>query len=170
MLRIRLSRTGRKGQPSYRVVVADHARPIQGRYVEVVGNYNPQNKIVTVEKEKIEGWIKQGAQPSQTVARLLKKEGFQNMDKYIEHVHFVKKPGAEAEAAPAPIAPTPAPAPKVEAPKVEAAPVVAEVEAAPAEEVTTEVENTEETPAETAEENVETTDVAETAEATEKSE
>jgi len=74
MLMIRLARFGAKKKPSYRVVVIDKERARDSRSVEVVGTYSPVAKPATVilKHERIQHWIKNGAQPSVTVARLLK--------------------------------------------------------------------------------------------------
>jgi len=71
---IRLTRVGGKKKPSYRVVVIDKERARDSRSVEVVGYYNPVSSPATVklEHERIEHWLKNGAQPSDTVSRLLK--------------------------------------------------------------------------------------------------
>jgi small subunit ribosomal protein S16 len=74
MLMIRLARFGAKKKPSYRVVVIDKERARNSRSVEVVGFYNPvsQPPVVNLKHERIEYWMKSGAQPSETVTRLLK--------------------------------------------------------------------------------------------------
>lgn len=74
MLMIRLARFGGKKKPSYRVVVIEKERARDSRAVEVVGTYNPVAKPATVllKHERIAHWMKNGAQPSDTVARLLK--------------------------------------------------------------------------------------------------
>jgi len=74
MLMIRLARFGSKKKPMYRVVVIDKERARDSRAVEVVGTYNPitQPAAVKLEHARIEHWMKNGAQPSDTVARLLK--------------------------------------------------------------------------------------------------
>jgi small subunit ribosomal protein S16 len=74
MLMIRLARFGAKKKPTYRVVVIDKERARDSRSVEVVGFYNPisQPHVVTLKHERIEYWLKNGAQPSGTVTRLLK--------------------------------------------------------------------------------------------------
>jgi small subunit ribosomal protein S16 len=71
---IRLARFGAKHKPSYRVVVIDKERARNSRSVEVVGFYNPvsQPHVVNLKHERIEYWMKNGAQPSDTVSRLLK--------------------------------------------------------------------------------------------------
>jgi small subunit ribosomal protein S16 len=74
MLMIRLARFGAKKKPSYRVVVIDKERARNSRSVEVVGFYNPvsQPPVVNLKHERIDYWMKSGAQPSETVTRLLK--------------------------------------------------------------------------------------------------
>jgi small subunit ribosomal protein S16 len=74
MLMIRLARFGGKKKPTYRVVVIDKERARDSRNLEVVGTYNPvaQPAAVKLDHARIEHWIKNGAQPSDTVARLLK--------------------------------------------------------------------------------------------------
>lgn len=75
MLAIRMQRNGRVHLPMYRIVVQDSRRhPLSGRVVAEVGNYNPDTKSLTLDKEKIEFYLKNGAQPSSRVAYLLKKE------------------------------------------------------------------------------------------------
>jgi small subunit ribosomal protein S16 len=75
--RIRLARVGSKKNPIYRVVVADARSPRDGRFIEIVGRYNPQTDPSTIEldADKIQDWISKGAQPSDTVKRLLKSQG-----------------------------------------------------------------------------------------------
>jgi small subunit ribosomal protein S16 len=77
MVRIRLRRTGKKKQPSYRVVVADSESPRDGRFIENIGVYNPRTDPATVEinEERALYWLSQGAQPSDAVARLLRNMG-----------------------------------------------------------------------------------------------
>lgn len=85
MLRIRLSRTGRKNYPSYRIVVAEHARPVKGKFIEIVGHYIPirDPKVLEYDQEKIKEWIAKGAKPTDTVASLLKNAGMTGLDEYI---------------------------------------------------------------------------------------
>jgi len=75
MLMIRMARFGAKKKPTYRVVVIDKERARNSRSVEVVGLYNPvsQPQVVNLKHERIAYWMKNGAQPSDTVSRLLKK-------------------------------------------------------------------------------------------------
>ena len=76
-VKIRLRRAGRKKAPTYRIVVADSRSPRDGKFIEIVGRYNPQTDPSTIEldEEKIRGWISKGAQPSSTVQKLLKAKG-----------------------------------------------------------------------------------------------
>ena len=73
MVRIRLARLGAKKKPFYRIVVADSRSPRDGRSIENLGYYNPMTEPATlkVDVEKADQWIKNGAQPSETVANLL---------------------------------------------------------------------------------------------------
>jgi len=75
LLRIRLARTGAKKKPSYRVVVIDRERARDGRFVEIIGHYNPRGNPpdLVLKWERASYWIGRGAQPSETVASLLKK-------------------------------------------------------------------------------------------------
>ena len=73
-VRMRLTRVGSKKNPIYRVVVADSRSPRDGKFIEIVGRYNPQTDPSTIEldEEKVRDWLGKGAQPSETVARLLR--------------------------------------------------------------------------------------------------
>jgi small subunit ribosomal protein S16 len=75
--RIRLARVGSKKNPIYRVVVADSRSPRDGRFIEIVGRYNPQTdpSTIALDAERIQDWIGQGAQPSDSVRRLMKAQG-----------------------------------------------------------------------------------------------
>ncbi len=77
MVKIRLRRMGAKKAPFYRIVVADSRFPRDGRFIEELGTYNPLTKPseVKVDAEKAKQWIKDGAQPTDTVRALLKKAG-----------------------------------------------------------------------------------------------
>ena len=77
MVKIRLNRMGAKRQPFYRIVVADSRSPRDGRFIEIVGNYDPTKNpaIINVDEEKVMSWIKNGAQPTDTVRSLLSKQG-----------------------------------------------------------------------------------------------
>ena len=86
MLRIRLRRMGAKKQPSYRLVVADIRAPRDGAFVDILGHYNPLTdpESVVINEEKALLWLKQGAQPTETAARLLTKAGIMEKSKYKE--------------------------------------------------------------------------------------
>ena len=73
-VKMRLTRVGSKKNPIYRVVVADSRSPRDGRFIEIVGRYNPQTDPSTIEldEQKVKDWLGKGAQPSGTVERLLK--------------------------------------------------------------------------------------------------
>ena len=77
MVKIRLRRMGAKKAPYYRIVVADSRCPRDGRCIEEIGTYNPLTEpaAITVDVEKAQTWIKNGAQPTDTVRGLLKKAG-----------------------------------------------------------------------------------------------
>jgi small subunit ribosomal protein S16 len=75
MLAIKLKRIGKKGQPSYRVVVAEKRSKLSGRYVEDIGWLNPANKQFNLKRDRAEHWLKVGAQPTDTVHNLLVKSG-----------------------------------------------------------------------------------------------
>ena len=76
-VKIRLTRTGAKKAPTYRVVVADSRSPRDGRFIEEIGHYNPRREPVEVviNAERANAWLKNGAQPTETVKSLLKKSG-----------------------------------------------------------------------------------------------
>ena len=75
MLTIRLARVGARKKPHYRVVVVEKERANTGRFVEILGHYNPRTKPVdlTLDQERVAHWLKVGAQPSETVASLLRR-------------------------------------------------------------------------------------------------
>ncbi len=77
MVKIRLRRVGAKKQPSYRIVVASSTSPRDGRFLEVIGHYNPRTEpeTVVVDVERSRYWLGHGAQPTEAVMRLLKKGG-----------------------------------------------------------------------------------------------
>ena len=77
MLRIRLRRVGLKKQPQYRMVVAENEWPRDGRFLEILGRYNPRTQPETVEvnEERMYHWLKYGARPTESVTKLLTKQG-----------------------------------------------------------------------------------------------
>ncbi len=124
MLAIRMQRNGRAHYPVYRIVVQESQRhPLSGRVVAEVGNYNPHTKQTVLDKEKVEFYLKNGAQPSSRVAFILKKNKIKLPDWYKEapqkqakakHADKLRKnqpkevPAEEAPAAEAPVEEAPA--------------------------------------------------------------
>jgi small subunit ribosomal protein S16 len=152
LLRIRLSRVGKKKQPAYRLIVADQRAPREGAFLKIIGHYNPLTEPVTlvVKEEEAVYWLQKGAQPSETAAKLLTRIGV--MEKAgkapVKYEGKEKPPAAKkkkkgeeapkAEAAPAAKAeeppseePAAEEAPAEEAPEEPAAEAEAEPEAAP---------------------------------------
>lgn len=76
MVKIRLSRVGTKNQPKYRVIVADESVARNGKFLEILGQYNPTVKpaFFNVDKKRLDYWLSVGAQPTETVDKLLKTE------------------------------------------------------------------------------------------------
>ncbi len=93
MLRIRLQRTGNKNNPTFRLVVTEKSNAAKGKSLEFLGHYLPTRDPVVFEfdKERIEHWISKGASPTDTVARLLSREGVKGLEKYIERYTKQKK-------------------------------------------------------------------------------
>ncbi len=77
MVRIRLRRIGMKKQPSYRIVAADKESPRDGRFIEILGFYNPRTEpaTITVKEDRIYNWLKNGAQPSDAVKQIFRQIG-----------------------------------------------------------------------------------------------
>jgi small subunit ribosomal protein S16 len=77
MVKIRLARHGTKKKPFYRIVVTDSRSPRDGRFIDQIGYYDPtkQPSVVEIKREKLDRWLQHGAQPSETVAQLIKKIG-----------------------------------------------------------------------------------------------
>ncbi len=114
MLKIRLQRVGRKNRPVYRIVVAEHTAAVKKSYIDLLGRYDTlvTPKVFSIDEKKLAEWMKKGAKPSSTLARILKGKGMKNMEAYIEPmVDRKKKEAGEAPAAGAPAA-APAPAAK----------------------------------------------------------
>jgi len=76
-VKLRLTRVGSKKNPVYRIVAADSRSPRDGKFLEIVGRYNPQAdpSVIELKEERIKDWLSKGAQPSATVQRLLKAKG-----------------------------------------------------------------------------------------------
>lgn len=100
MLAIRLTRTGKRHSPHYRIVVQEKRSKLDGKTIDIVGHYHPaQNgKALVMDKEKTEKWLKQGAQPSDTVTNLLVKEGLLPKESKV-HNFFTPKAKTEITAA-----------------------------------------------------------------------
>ncbi len=77
MVKIRLTRVGAKKAPAYRIVVADSRYPRDGRFIDQIGSYNPMTNPaeVKIDAEKAKDWMSKGAQPTETVKSLFKKNG-----------------------------------------------------------------------------------------------
>lgn len=101
MVRIRLRRTGLKGQPSYRIIAAEKEAPRDGRFIEILGYYNARTNPFTfeVKEERVYEWLKNGAQPSESVMQLFTSVGL--MDRYnrLKKGEAVETLLAEAQAA-----------------------------------------------------------------------
>ena len=132
MLRIRLTRVGKKNSPAYRVVVADKRRAVKRKFIEIIGHYNPIQtpKEIVINKERALFWMQNGAQPSDTVNNLMCDLGILDKKAKVNKV-FGKKLSKKAIKE----------GPKEEAPKAEETTEVAE-----------EPQTSEEAPADTTEE------------------
>lgn len=104
MVKIRLRRVGAKKQPSYRIVVADSRAPRDGRFIEVIGSYNPRTEPETVEIDEGRAlhWLSVGAQPTESVARLLKNSDTLARFERLRKGEPLEALVAEAESATAP--------------------------------------------------------------------
>lgn len=122
MLVIRFQRTGRSKVPTYRLVVAEKARPVKSKFLEIIGHFMPTRTpvVLEVERDRLTHWISKGAAPSNTAARQLKRAGVEGMDPFI--VRYSKRPSKKA--------PVEAPAAAVSAAPAAAAPAPSEPAAA----------------------------------------
>jgi len=94
MVKIRLRRVGARGKPMYRIVVVDSRSPRDGAFIEIIGHYNPlvNPETVDIDKDRMLEWLKSGAKPTNTVARLLIKLGILDKSKIkLLHKTCVKK-------------------------------------------------------------------------------
>lgn len=98
MLVIRLARTGRKKSAAYRIVAAEKTRAATGKFVEILGHYNPHTKELVLDKERIATRVGQGAQPSNTVLRLMVREGME-LPKWAKIAEKTRAPKKEPEVA-----------------------------------------------------------------------
>ena len=144
-VKIRLMRVGKKKQPTYRVVVADARSPRDGRFIEIIGRYEPRSEpsVVIIESDRALHWLKNGAQPTEQAAKLLQVAGVWDA--------FTSEVGKEAAVRPKPKTPK-AKAVKAEPEAPPAAKVVddAPADEAPADEAPADEAPAEETPAEEA--------------------
>lgn len=102
MLTIRYTRIGKKQAPVFRLVVTEHKNPIQGKFLEILGFYNPVSKETKINKEKILHWLNQGAKPSNSVARFLKNQKIEHKLIIVKEKHKkTKKKESSSEGRPA---------------------------------------------------------------------
>ena len=104
MLVLRLQRTGKNKEATYKVVVAEKSDPVKKKSIETVGNFIPQRDPVhlVLKQDRIKYWMGKGAKPSDTLARILKKEGMDGMDQYIlRYTKQKKRKASEDEETPA---------------------------------------------------------------------
>lgn len=145
MVALRLTRIGAKKKPSYRLVAIDSRRARDSKTIEILGHYNPRPDPIEIDlkRERIAYWLGVGAQPSETVQRLIKFFDANGANTAQPKREAAQKAAAENKPAPKPVvvAPAPAPAPKVEEVEAEATAAEAEngssevvAEAAPAQE------------------------------------
>ena len=155
-VKMRLMRMGKTKSPFYRVVVIDGRAPRDGRYIDLIGRYDPREdpSVIDIDNDKAVDWLRKGAQPTDTVSKLLQVSGA--LDQYkvkAGKIHTVgaKKTAKVEEETPAEkAAPVATEAPTEEVTAEEAAAEVAEVEEAPAAEAPTEASASEEPTAEAA--------------------
>lgn len=134
MVVLRLTRTGKKKQAFYRIVAADSRRFVNSKFIEILGWYNPKTKEISLKGDKVADWLSKGAQPSNTLAQLLKDNGVK-LPEWVTITEKNRKPKKE--------------------------PVVKEVKAAPVAEAP--IEEVQEASAEVVEEVIEETPAEETA-------
>ncbi len=101
MVRIRLRRVGLKNQPSYRIVIQDSEKPRDGRFLEIVGFYNPRTEPATinVDEGRVYEWMSKGAMPTESVAKLFKTAGTADRFARFKKGEAVETLVAEAKAA-----------------------------------------------------------------------
>jgi small subunit ribosomal protein S16 len=101
MVRIRLRRIGAKAQPSYRIVIADKEAQRDGRFLEIVGFYNPRTEpaTITIKEDSVFEWLKKGAQPSESVVKIFKSAGLTDRFERLKKGEELETLLAEAKAA-----------------------------------------------------------------------
>lgn len=119
MLVIRLQRVGRENTPAYRIIVSEKTKSAKKGAIEILGHYLPAEKkpVLVVDQSRVQHWVSVGAQPSNTMARLLKREGMKDMEKFM--VRYTKQ---RSKKEPPPEAPAAAPVVVAEVKTEEAAP------------------------------------------------
>lgn len=102
MVKLRLTRVGKRKQPSYRLVAANSRSPRDGRFIEILGHYNPMVEPATLilKEDRITDWLKKGAQPTDALKRILVRDGFwkKYTGKDFTYPERPKKAEPEAEA------------------------------------------------------------------------
>ncbi|MDI6695713.1 MAG: 30S ribosomal protein S16 [Anaerolineales bacterium] len=101
MVRLRLRRVGAKAQPSYRIVAADKESPRDGRFIEILGSYNPRTDpaTISIKEDRVYDWLSKGAQPSESVAQVFKSAGLLERYERFKKGEALETLLAEAEAA-----------------------------------------------------------------------
>lgn len=124
MLKIRLNRTGARKKPSYRIVVAESTAPRDGKYIEIIGTYDPLTDPATIvlKEDRAKHWLSVGAQPTERVVKLMAREGLMEAPTYAAPAPQESDGGSTASAAPT--------AAEAEPAVAEAEPVAAEAKAA----------------------------------------
>ena len=99
MVRIRLRRQGLKGQPTYRIIAADKESPRDGRFLEILGFYNPRTEPATinVKEDRVFDWMSKGAQPSDSVSQIFKTVGLMERFDRFKKGESIEDLSAEAE-------------------------------------------------------------------------
>jgi small subunit ribosomal protein S16 len=133
MLTIRLQRTGKKNQADFRIVLAEKESPVQKKFIEILGSYNPRRKTFQVKEERVKYWVGQRVELSETMHNLFVTKGFVQGAK-VKAFSIPKKPVEPAAPAAAPAAPSETPADVAEATET----MEAKVEETTVPEVTTE--------------------------------
>ena len=120
MLKIKLSRIGKKNKPMYRLIISEHTKDPYGNSLEILGSYNPHTKELQAKQERIKYWISKGAQMTPTINNLLIEQKIIEGDKVKASKAGTKKKQAKESAEPKPVTPEePKVEEKAEEPKVE---------------------------------------------------
>ncbi len=95
MLVIRLRRIGRKHDPHYRIVVAEHTAPVQGKFIAEIGHFHPKSKETVIRQEELTSWLNKGAKPSNSVAKLCERTGISHKLIAVKQYHGQPKKKAQ---------------------------------------------------------------------------